>query len=122
MKKKLEQVNSDLLLINTPDWGIVNGSASRLQEFIMYYNTHDLEESVKSLFIDLICSSMDDYLMEKEISVEIHNLFSEFLNSIEKSDYNLIVIKYWLTLDEDNTEEDPFPVSDIMRRILDKTL
>ena len=39
-KKSFEEVNSELKLLNTSDWGIINGNADRLKEFIKYYNTN----------------------------------------------------------------------------------
>ena len=56
IKKTFQEVNQELGLYETPDWGIINGTADRAKDFIQYYNTNRdlLENSTKFDFSELI--------------------------------------------------------------------
>ncbi len=80
-KKTYDEVNKDLGLISTSDWGIINEDADRVKEFIEYYNKNaDLLEPLKKYeFIELVISSFNEALLEKKVDNELEFLFKEFI-------------------------------------------
>lgn len=116
--KTFEEINKDLKLENTVDWGVANDDADRVKEFIDYYNRNinDIDKSSRIEFIDLVFSSMNEALVENKVDDELRFLFSEYLYSIEETELNLMIIANWASYD--STETDPFPVSDLIKNIL----
>lgn len=112
MRKNFKQVNKDLNLEYTSDWGIINANSIRAKEFILYYNDNFLEDSVKFEFIDLICSSVNESLLKNKVDYELRLLFSEYIYGIEKTELNSLILATWLTCDEE------FPVGCLIQEIL----
>ncbi|APG64575.1 hypothetical protein LPB136_03980 [Tenacibaculum todarodis] len=117
--KTSREVNTELFLRKNQDWGgIENTDPNRVKEFILYFNKnkHLLKKPVNSEFIDLICSSMNEAILENKVNNELICLFTQYLNGVEKSEYNLMLISYWESLE--SSEVDFFPIADLVKKIL----
>lgn len=119
--KTFKQINKELKLENTSDWGMINDNPNRVQEFIDYYNKNimSIDKPSKVEFIDLICSSMNEAIIEEKVDNELLYLFSEYLYSIEETKLNLMILANWASYE--NTEIDSFPVADLIKKIYRKT-
>ncbi len=116
MEKSFENVDLDLKFdYHGSDWGIINADASRVKEFIFYEKNNIFEKGVKSSFIELIIASMNDAILENKVDYEIRFLFSEYLYSIEQTEYHLMLIAYWVSI-KDNDE---FPVGFLIEELFD---
>ncbi|MFT7898755.1 hypothetical protein VBY74_02110 [Tenacibaculum ascidiaceicola] len=118
--KNFEQINNELKLDNVLDWGIINSSGSRAKEFILYYNRNQnlIEDSNKIEFIDLICCSVNDAMIQNIFDNDLKVLFSNYIKNIEKNRLNSMILVNWSSYE--STVEDPFPVSELIKRILVK--
>lgn len=115
--KTFEEINKELKLENTSDWGIINYDSNRVREFINYYNENiiSIDKPNKVEFIDLIISSMNQALIEDKVNNELISLFSEYLHSIETTKLNLMILENWASYE--STEVDPFPVADLIKTL-----
>ncbi|WP_435260678.1 hypothetical protein [Tenacibaculum sp. nBUS_03] len=116
--KTFEEINKELKLENTSDWGIINYDSNRVREFINYYNENiiSIDKPTKVEFIDLIISSMNQALIEDKVNNELISLFSEYLHSIETTKLNLMILENWASYE--STEVDPFPVADLIKTLI----
>lgn len=122
--KKMKQVNAELNLIDTPDWGITNGTADRLKEFINYYNNNVevLDDQTKYNYLELVISSMNDAILERKVDGEIEYMFQEYIEPYlddskitSSNELNFLcydTILYWISIA--NKEE--FPVGLLLKR------
>ena len=117
-EKKIEIINKDLNLIDTPDWGIINSKANRLNEFINYYNETIIDEKTKIEFIDLICSSMNAAILEEKVDCKLKYKFTKYLYSIEETEINLMILVNWASYDSNDIDE--YPVSIIIEKMLNE--
>lgn len=118
MKKSFKEVNKELGLISTPDWGIENGDANRVKEFLSYVATKAdfLKKSTKFNFCELIISSMNEAILEKKVDDELEFLFKEYIYSnLDNEAYVTLVMDYWAA----HADKEEMPVGFILRDILD---
>ncbi len=58
------------LAYEAQDWGIVNADASRLEEFILYYERHpELDSTQRFELAELILASANELLLEGQASI-----------------------------------------------------
>lgn len=115
-KKNSKEVINDLNLIDTNEWGYLNGNSERVEEFIDYLKNNSLEDSVVFNFIDLICSSMNEALIKNNAGDKLINMFKEYVYNIDKTEVNSMILGNWASYE--STDVDPFPVSKIICEIL----
>lgn len=118
MIKTFEEVNKELGLISTPDWGIINGDANRVKEFLTYIITQDdfSDSPTKFEFLELIISSMNDAILEKKVDEELEFLFKEYIYSnLNNETYVTLVMNYWAA----HADDYEMPVGFIIREILE---
>ena len=111
MNKKidlLEIISDELgLSFEEQDWGIINGSADRVEEFINYFNTHEsLPTTVKYPFFDLIVASFNEDLLEGSATKKKELLFKQFIQQNSSNSLFKPILSYWKRI----TNEEDFPV------------
>lgn len=109
MKNQLNDITDELSLAfyDGQDWGIVNSDDERVIEFINYFrNFHKTFEAyTKECFVELIVSSLNDFLEEKKIDIELLDLFNTFKCDFLNDDTFQFTLDYWKELDSNE-----FPV------------
>ncbi|WP_298760640.1 hypothetical protein [uncultured Psychroserpens sp.] len=104
MKKITEDLN---LNFESQDWGIINASPDRLEEFVKYFETSRYSEKEKYELFELIIASYNDCLIEIK---EKSKIFEDFISNTKGSDTYNTIINYWKNLDND----DEFPISKVI--------
>lgn len=109
MKNQINDITDELCLefYDGQDWGIVNSDGERIIEYINYFrNSHrTFEAYTKECFVELIISSLNDFLEEKEIDMQLLNLFNSFKCDFLNDDTFQLTLDYWKGL-----KSDEFPV------------
>lgn len=82
---------------NDQDWGLVYGDATRIKEFIDYFdNKRNYEEEfIKYDLYDLILSSFNESLLEEKFNDEVFNLLTSFLKKYRDDLILKEKIEYW---------------------------
>ncbi len=120
LKKDFKTINTDLKLMNTPDWGIENADGNRVEEFIKYHNDNfdHIGLGGKLGFIELIIASMNEVLLNEKENNELGFLFKEFIYSYLNTDnlqyYDSIV--YWVSI----SEKEEFPIGFIIKKMIEE--
>lgn len=108
----LKQLSSALSLSFEPqDWGIINSTPDRIEEFIQYFRSHNLDSTLNYELMDLIIASYNDAIVEGKTSDELQQLFLEF---IRENSNNILfdpIISYWRSLKDDES----FPVAQLLQ-------
>lgn len=94
------------------DWGIVNADATRVEEFIRYYEGTRLEKTQAYEVFELILASLNAALEEE---LEVGHIIQEFVAK-HRDDFPAQV-DYWSSLT--GTE---FPIGEYLREILSENL
>ncbi|GLI04680.1 hypothetical protein YDYSG_07100 [Paenibacillus tyrfis] len=95
------------------DWEYIVANASRIEEFLAFYENTLLNIEGKFALMVIIIASFNDYLNEKNFSPLIWNRIKNFLEKDDKTHMNTIL--YWSLGDEDL--ENCFAVTRYMREI-----
>ena len=118
MKKTFKEVNKELGLEVTSEWGIINGDANRVKEFLDYLieNKGILDKPTKFDFCELVISSMNEAILEKKVDDELKFLFKEYIYSnLDNETYVTLIMEYWAHY----ANEEEMPVGFLLREILD---
>ncbi len=110
IEKNRKKISHDLgLKYESQDWGIINASYKRTEDFIdYYYQNFDEPIYVKYDLIELIIASFNDYELRGSKDKKLEIKFSDFLKKvcmeIDLNVYN--PFQYWI----DIANEREFPV------------
>ncbi|HEY9886513.1 MAG TPA: hypothetical protein V6C96_04555 [Vampirovibrionales bacterium] len=111
---KISYYSSELNVDFFPqDWGLINGDAYRVQEFIDYYNKSNIEEGMKHDFFDLILSSFNEFLSQQINDQEVEKQFVKFVEDNKNEEAFLFSFNYWKRL----TDKEEFPISSFLKQI-----
>ncbi len=93
----LEMVSDELgLNFIEQDWGIINESPDRLEEFIEYFNIHQpFPEAIKYQLFELIIASCNEALLKNSISTKGKVLFKKFIQQHSRNPTFFPIISYW---------------------------
>ena len=119
-KKTFEEVNKNLSLLPTSEWGIMNGTANRIKEFIEYYNSFKtlLEDTTKFDYQELVIVSMNDAILENKVTNEVNFLFKEFIyQHLDNKLYFETTYVYWMSI----ASKEEFPVGFLLLEIIEPT-
>jgi hypothetical protein len=97
---KLNEISKELKLVYTSqDWGIVNSDSSRLSNFIEYFYENEnviiCNKEVKYSFFELIISSYNDYLIERDYNINVDKIMSKFFKSYNEDSDFVLLRDYW---------------------------
>ncbi|MGB8367419.1 MAG: hypothetical protein WCD44_03610 [Candidatus Babeliales bacterium] len=108
----LEVVSSDLgLSFIEQDWGIINGSSGRMEEFIKYYNSYKyFPETIKYQLFELIIASFNEDLLEGSVTKEKELLFKKFIQQHSNNITFEPILTYWKKI----SDKEEFPVGKLL--------
>ena len=108
----LEMVSDELgLSFIEQDWGIINGSSDRLEEFIEYFNTHkSFPGTIKYQLFELIIASCNEALLKNAITTKGNLLFKKFIQQHSSDPFFKPILLYWKRI----TNEEDFPVGRLL--------
>jgi hypothetical protein len=112
-EEKIKKVCIDLGIkydVNDQDWGIMYSDAKRLDEFMAYYNTTELDDYQQFNVFELIVASYNDAILEGGVNKSQKDIFSHILNKTTSNKKLDIVKDYWRRIS--NNEE--FPVGKLL--------
>jgi len=99
MKKiDLLEIISNKLGLNfiEQDWGIINESSDRLEEFIEYFNTHkSFPETIKYQLFELIIASYNEALLKNTVTTKRELLFKKFIQQHSSNPTFKPIVSYW---------------------------
>jgi len=114
MKKiDLLEVISDELELSfiEQDWGIINESPDRVEEFIEYFDTHkSFPETIKYQLFELIIASFNNALLENTVTKKKELLFKKFIQQRSNNPTFKPILSYWKRI----TNEEEFPVGKLL--------
>lgn len=103
-----------LKLKNTPDWGIINADASRVEEFIDFILEHqNVDFSIKYEFVELILASINAALVEEKYSWHLLIKLCKYIKPIIHDHKYYPQIDYWISI----KSRDGFPVGYLLESI-----
>lgn len=106
--ERVKQMSRDLDLEYHPqDWGIVNGRAERIKEFIDYFQKGEqiFHSTQKFELFELIISSFNDAIIKEVLTDERKILLNSFLEKYSTDELYEVILNYWRR--DDNEEEMP---------------
>lgn len=116
--KNFEQVNKELNLTDTPDWGIINADEDRVVEFIEFIEftlrNEALEKKVKFELLELVIASVNEALLTDKLTKDQLTAFEEYLAPYVGDTEFLPIIPYWKSIGN-NSE---FPVGLLLNEIV----
>ncbi len=117
MNRKLEllkRVSKELeLSFETQDWGIINSSSDRVNEFVQYFEDNQiLENSIKYELFELIIASFNDAILEGKMDKNLKSLFRDFLDKNSHNTTFKPIIDYWKSI-----ENEEYPVGKLLEEI-----
>nr|WP_261764423.1 hypothetical protein [Paenibacillus xylanexedens] len=115
MESLIQKLNLPPLTPFSQDWEYTSADASRLDEFITYYENHQLNDNEKFTLMIIMISSLDDYLSEGK-GTDGHKLWNRIKQNLRK-DYELHIhtINYWAQ--DESDLEDCFAVTPYVREM-----
>lgn len=109
-----EEVCKELNLQNTPDWGIINSSSERVNEFIEFIIEHsNLSFSIQYDFVELIIASMNSALLEQKYNWQLLIKFCKYVKPILYDDKYYPFFDYWISI----KNESEYPVGIILESL-----
>ena len=93
------------------DWGLINGSPGRMEEFIEYFTTRkSLSKIARYRLFELIIASFNEDLLEGSVTKEKQLLFKQFIQSHSSNPFFKPILSYWKRI----TNEEEFPVGKLL--------
>jgi hypothetical protein len=111
IKHLAEQLN---LSFETQDWGIINATAHRTEEFIDYFNANHLSDAMKYQLLELILASFNEALLEGTTHQAVADKLAGLHSNHAGNETLKPLFTYWKNLGEE------FPVSGWLRGVLDR--
>ena len=98
----IERLSTQLSLIpHSQDWGICNADASRLEEFLEFYDSHVPEDPYElEDLAELIFESAEDAMVADELEPEIRLRLIKFVADHSQDFPN--TLQYWSELDQED--------------------
>jgi len=95
--EQLRQLSIELNLSFEPqDWGIINASAERVEEFMNYLDEKEtLQNKIKYHVFELIVASFNEYLLEETCTEKLKTHFIELLARNAENETLQPIINYW---------------------------
>ncbi len=92
---------------------------NRVEEFIDYFNTKELNKREKFELCELIIASFNDALVKNAITKTLISKFNLFLDKTKQDTHYSVIFDYWRCLKDSDHES--FPVSKILQKRLNIT-
>lgn len=108
-----EKVCSELRLPSTPDWGIIHADPSRVIEFIDFVSSRELPKEVRYTFIELVIASLNEKMLEGEITDAEHMKFEEYIEPLLFDPSYYPMCSYWVGI----RSEEEYPVGCLLLEI-----
>lgn len=94
-----EQVCKELGLENTPDWGIINSSGTRTDEFIEFISLHsNLDFGIQYEFVELVLASMNGALVEENYNWQLMLKFFRYIKPMLWDEKYYPSLDYWIRI------------------------
>lgn len=117
-KEIIEQLSKELLLPYTgieQDWDIEMANSNRINDFLKFYQQHDLSADKKIALVSLILASYEDFLNENDL--EIDDRWNDVSSILESERVFFVdLINYW-SLSNEVEEDNLFRITPLMRNI-----
>ena len=93
------------------DWGLINGSPGRMEEFIEYFTIHKpFSKIVKYRLFELIIASFNEDLLEGSATKEKEQLFKQFVKNHSSDPFFKPILLYWKRI----ANKEDFPVGRLL--------
>jgi hypothetical protein len=98
----LERLSTQLSLVpHSQDWGICNADASRLDEFLAFYDSHHPDDPYElELLAELILQSAEDAIVAGELEKPMRDRLIKFVADHGQDFPD--ALEYWSTLEDDD--------------------
>ncbi|WP_333662220.1 hypothetical protein [Chishuiella changwenlii] len=108
--KKLAQKLSLNYSDTQQDWDLEMSDLNKIDDFIEFYNSNDLDFEERKIVIALIVASYNEYLYQNEKDSRW-----EIISDILKTERKILkeLCNYWLV--DDNIDEDSFPITRLLQ-------
>lgn len=116
-KETIERLNEKLILPYTgveQDWDLEMANPERINDFLNYYQSHNLITDEKIAVMSLILASYDDFLNETDL--EIDDRWSTIKKVLDTDKIIFTdLLNYWSP--ENDADEDSFRITKLIRKI-----
>jgi len=93
------------------DWGIINASPYRINEFIEYFNSNaSFPETIKYQLFELIIASCNEAILEKSLTSQQESIFMKFIQNNSDNTNLKSIIDYWKKI----ADIEEFPVGKLL--------
>lgn len=94
-----DEVCEELGLEKVPDWGMINSSGARTDEFIEFISLHsNLDFSIQYEFVELVLASMNCAIIEEKYNWHLMLKFFKYIKPILWDEKYYPFIDYWISI------------------------